>query len=160
MEITLQQVIDHTRNWSYMGGLERDLHRKKFTGEHFTPTTTVQQILDQYEKLDPTIFRDPEKTIIDPAGVGDGQLLSECLIRKIQNGINFEKALSSLYGVDIMLDNVELCRQRLLCGQRHFSHIVEKNIICADMFRMNNWLFNGIDPNKTPQELLLQNLFI
>lgn len=159
MELTIDQIIDHVRNWSYMSGLERDFLRKKFTGEHFTPTKTVQEVLDQYEKLDPTIFSDPTKTIIDPAGVGDGQLLSECLIRKVQNGIDFERALSSLYGVDIMLDNVELCRRRLLCGQDRLRHIVERNIICADAFRVKNWSFDGSDPYKTPFQLHLQDLF-
>jgi hypothetical protein len=31
-----------------------------------------------------------------------------------------------------MIDNVDLCRERLLCGQNHLRHIVEQNIYQAD----------------------------
>jgi hypothetical protein len=31
-----------------------------------------------------------------------------------------------------MQDNVEVCRDRLLCGLEQYRHIVEKNIVCAD----------------------------
>jgi hypothetical protein len=126
-------MINHIRNRSYMSGVERDKLRVKATGEVFTPTPLVQEILD---KLDPELFKDPSKTFIDPA-CGDGQFLGEVLIRKIENGIDFEIALSAIYGVDLMQDNVELCRERLLCGREDLSHIVEKNIVCADGLEYN-----------------------
>ena len=126
-------MINHIRNRSYMSGVERDKLRVKATGEVFTPTPLVQEILD---KLDPELFKDPSKTFIDPA-CGDGQFLGEVLIRKIENGIDFEIALSAIYGVDLMQDNVELCRERLLCGRDDLSHIVEKNIVCADGLAYN-----------------------
>jgi hypothetical protein len=53
----------------------------------------------------------------------------------MENGIDFETALSTIYGVDLMEDNVELCRERLLCGRHDLRHIVEKNIVCADGLR-------------------------
>jgi len=31
-----------------------------------------------------------------------------------------------------MQDNVDLCRERLLCGREDLRHIVDKNIVCAD----------------------------
>ena len=120
--------INHLRNRTYMSGVERDKLRVKATGEVFTPTTLVQEILDQ---LDPNLFKDPTKTFIDPA-CGDGQFLSEVLIRKIENGIDFETALGTIYGVDLMQDNVDLCRERLLCDREDLRHVVEKNIVCAD----------------------------
>jgi type I restriction-modification system DNA methylase subunit len=111
-----------------MSGIERDTLRVKATGEVFTPTPLVQEILDD---LEPELFKDPTKTFIDPA-CGDGQFLGEVLIRKVENGIDFETALSTIYGVDLMTDNVDLCRERLLCGREDLRHIVEKNIVCAD----------------------------
>ena len=111
-----------------MSGVERDQERIKATAEVFTPTPLVQEMLDQ---LPTNLFTDPSKTFLDPT-CGDGQFLSEVLIRKVQNGIPFEQALSTIYGVDIMQDNVDLCRNRLLCGQEHLRHIVDKNIVCAD----------------------------
>ena len=59
------------------------------------------------------------------------------LIRKLENGIDFETALGTIYGVDLMPDNVDLCRERLLCGQEHLRHIVEKNIVCHDALTYN-----------------------
>ena len=124
----MQSLIDHIRNRSYMGGVERDKLRVKATGEVFTPTPLVQEILD---KLDPILFTDPSKTFIDPS-CGDGQFLGEVLIRKVENGSTFEEALGTVYGVDLMQDNVDLCRDRLLCGREDLRHIVEKNIVCHD----------------------------
>ena len=125
---TLSEVIDHIRERAYMGGVERDKVRVKATGEVFTPTELVQEILD---KLQQDVFTDPTKTFLDPT-CGDGQFLGEVLIRKIENGSTFEEALSTTYGVDLMIDNVDLCRERLLCGREDLRHIVEQNIQQAD----------------------------
>ena len=128
MKPTLPEVIAHARDHAYMSGVERDKLRVKATAEIFTPTPLVQEILDQ---LPPKVFTDPTKTFLDPA-CGDGQFLSEVLIRKMENGSTFEQALSTIYGVDLMQDNVDLCRNRLLCGREDLRHIVETNIVCHD----------------------------
>ena len=133
MNPTLQNAIDHIRNREYMSGVERDQQRVKATGEVFTPTPLVQEILDQ---LDQSLFSDPTKTFLDPA-CGDGQFLGEVLIRKLENGIDFETALSTIYGVDLMEDNVLECRRRLLCSRDDLAYIVEKNIVCADGLTYN-----------------------
>jgi hypothetical protein len=111
-----------------MSGIDRDSVRTKATQEVFTPTVLVQSILDEFPK---DMFSDPTKTFLDNS-CGDGQFLSETLIRKVEAGIDFETALSTIYGVDLMQDNVDLCRKRLLCGREDLRHIVEKNIVCAD----------------------------
>ena len=121
-------AIRHARDREYMSGIERDKLRIQANGEIFTPTKLVQEILDN---LPADNFTDPTKTFCDPS-CGDGQFLSEVLIRKLENGIDFATALSTIYGVDIMLDNVKLCRDRLLCGQEHMRHIVNRNIVCED----------------------------
>jgi len=139
----IDNVINHIRNRSYMSGIERDRARIKSTGEVFTPTSLVHEILDT---LDQSLFSDPTKTIIDPSGCGDGQLIGEALIRKLENGIDFETALSTIYGVDLMADNVELCRERLLCGREDLRYIVEKNIVCADALRYH-FRFDGSPPD-------------
>jgi len=150
----LNEVIDHIRNRSYMSGVERDKLRIKATGEVFTPTPLVQEILDQLPK---ELFTDPTKTFLDNS-CGDGQFLGEVLIRKMENGIDFETALGTIYGVDLMQDNVDLCRERLLCGQVHLKHIVERNIVCADALRYH-YRFDGSDPYKTLQDQHLDSLF-
>ena len=47
-----------------------------------------------------------KRTFIDNS-CGDGQFLSEVLIRKLESGIDFEQALKTIYGVDLMPDNVK-----------------------------------------------------
>ena len=147
-----KSIIKHIRNREYMSGIERDKLRIKSTSEVFTPTALVQQTLDE---MDQTAFKDPTKTFLDQS-CGDGQFLGEALIRKIENGIDFETALSTIYGVDLMEDNVALCRERLLCGREDLRHIVEKNIVCRDALTYD-YSFNGT--NQTDDELHFNNLF-
>jgi type I restriction-modification system DNA methylase subunit len=139
----LNSIIKHIRDRDYMSGVARDNLRVKATGEVFTPTPLVQEVLDQ---LPNTVFTDPTKTFCDPS-CGDGQFLGEVLIRKMENGATFEQALSTIYGVDLMEDNVLLCRERLLCGQEHLKHIVERNIVCHDALTYD-YSFNGTNLNE------------
>ena len=114
-----------------MSGVEREQARVKATGEVFTPTSLVSEVLDS---LPEEQFTNLTKTFLDPA-CGDGQFLGEVLIRKMENGSTFEQALSTVYGIDLMQDNVDLCRERLLCGRNDLRHVVEQNIVCADGLR-------------------------
>ena len=134
-------IFKHLFNREYMSGVERERNRVKATGEVFTPTPLVEEILD---KMDQQLFVDPEKTFLDPS-CGDGQFLASVLYRKLQNGIDFETALSTVYGVDLMPDNVKLCQDRLLCGREDLRHIVEQNIVCADGLRYH-YRFDGSHP--------------
>ena len=111
-----------------MGGIERNNIRKLHSSEYFTPFKKVLERLDVYDK---SVWTNPESQFLDPT-CGDGQFLSEVLIRKLENGIDFATALGTIYGVDLMPDNVKLCQDRLLCGQEHLRHVVEKNIVEAD----------------------------
>jgi hypothetical protein len=55
------------------------------------------------------------------------------LIRKIE--LKHKNPLETVYGVDIMQDNVDECRQRLLAiagNTERNRAIVERNIVCAD----------------------------
>jgi len=146
---TLSEVIDHIRGRTYMGGVERDQLRVKATGEVFTPTPLVQEIL---EKLPLEQFTDPAKTFLDPS-CGDGQFLGEVIIRKMENGSTFEQALSTTYGVDLMQDNVDLCRDRLLCGREDLRHIVEQNIYQADALKFS-YKFEPMSNTRRAREKL------
>lgn len=137
----LINIVEHIRNRDYMSGVERDHSRVKATGEVFTPTPLVQVMLDQ---LPAESFTDLTKTFLDPS-CGDGQFLGEVVIRKMENGSTFEQALSTVYGVDLMPDNVEECRRRLLCGREDLRYIVEQNIVCADGLRYH-YRFDGSHP--------------
>ena len=148
--MNIEDVIKHARDREYMSGIDRNKVRVKSTSEIFTPTELVQEVLD---KMPETEFSDPTRTFLDNS-CGDGQFLSEVLIRKVQNGIDFETALSAIFGVDMMEDNVNLCRERLLCGRNDLRHIVETNIVCHNALTYD-YSFNGT--NKTLSELLIED---
>jgi hypothetical protein len=122
-----------------MSGVERDKYRIKQTAEVFTPTLLVQEMLDKLEEQDPTLFSDPTKIFLDNS-CGDGQFLSEVVIRKIErSGCSLEQALKTTYGVELMEDNVYECRRRL-AGPNPTQEIMEienKNIVCHDALTYN-----------------------
>jgi type I restriction-modification system DNA methylase subunit len=149
---TLSEVIDHIRSRAYMGGVERDQLRVKATGEVFTPTELVREMLEQ---IPIEQFQDPAKTFLDNS-CGDGQFLGEVLIRKMENGNTFEQALSTTYGVDLMQDNVDLCRERLLCGREDLRHIVEQNIYQADALKFS-YKFKPMSATRRTRENKLRN---
>jgi len=149
----LDTIYKHLFDRTYMSGIEREQTRVKATGEVFTPTVLVEEILD---KIEQELFNDVTKTFLDPS-CGDGQFLASVLYRKLENGIDFEQALSTIYGVDLMQDNVELCRERLLCGRDDLRHIVELNIVCADALTYHH-RFDGTDASVTNKDLHLREL--
>jgi type I restriction-modification system DNA methylase subunit len=136
---TLEEIKRHLRSYSSDVVVEK----RELNGEVFTPTELVQQILDQFPDSE---FSEADKTWIDHS-CGNGQFLSEILIRKLEHGHDFEQALSTIYGVEICETNVVKCRDRLLCGREDLRHIVDKNIVCADALTYD-YSFNGTNLNQ------------
>jgi hypothetical protein len=102
--------------------------RERLLGEVFTPTHIV---LKRLENL-PEFSWDVLRKFLDPT-CGNGQFLAAVLIIKMSLG--HANALSTIYGVDIMQDNVDECRQRLLdiAGDTPENRaIVEHNILCKN----------------------------
>ena len=94
---------------SYMSEIERDKQRIQSTAEHFTPTDLVIEMLSKIniDRLG------AGKTVLDPA-CGDGQFLTAIKWVKVYvHEMTEEEALQDIYGVDIMRDNVDLCKKRL-----------------------------------------------
>jgi hypothetical protein len=143
-----------------MGGIERDKLRVKQTAEVFTPTKLVIEMLDKLEESNPELFTNPAKTYLDPS-CGDGQFLSEVVIRKMErSGCTLEEALSTTYGVELMEDNVKLCKERL-AGPNPTSQILEildRNIVCADALTYH-YRFDGTHPTASLQELKTNEFF-
>ena len=127
----LSKYISHSRDREYMSGIERDELRVKQTAEVLTPTDDVRKILNEYPI---NLFTDINKTFLDNS-CGDGQFLSEVIIRKMeQSNCTLEQALSTTYGVELMEDNVKLCKERLAGPNptQEILDILDKNIVCAD----------------------------
>jgi hypothetical protein len=152
--------IEHSRNYSYMSGIERDNLRVKKTQEVFTPTSLVQEILDKLEDENKELFSNPNKTFID-SSCGDGQFLSEVVIRKIEkSGCTLEQALSTTYGVELMEDNVKLCKERLAGPNptQEILDILDKNIVCADALTYH-YRFDGTPPTMSNTEVKISEFF-
>jgi hypothetical protein len=91
--------------------LTKSKARVKELGEVFTPAALVSEMLD---KLPPDCWL-PEKTFLEPS-CGTGNFLVQVLERKLARGHPPLQALATIYGVDIMKDNVVESRKRLLQG--------------------------------------------
>ena len=87
--------------------------RRKATAEDFTPPSLINQMLDKFEEFNKDFFKDPTKTICDPA-CGNGNMLIEAAKRKLNNNSTPLQVSETLYGVDIMRDNIGETRRRLL----------------------------------------------
>lgn len=160
MNEILTNYINHARNFGYMSGIERDRLRQKETAEVFTPTDYVQQILDGEEKNSPDMFGDWTKTYMDNS-CGDGQFLSEVVIRKMErSGCTLEEALSTTYGVELMEDNVKLCKERLAGPNPtpEILDILDKNIVCADALTYH-YRFDGTPADMSETELKVSEFF-
>lgn len=86
--------------------------RHHITQEDFTPQTVVNDMLARFPE---EAFTDFSKTILDPS-CGIGNFLVAILERRLEHCNDIDDAISSmktLYGVELMADNVEECRNRL-----------------------------------------------
>ena len=115
--------------------------RKKFTGEVFTPRKLVSQMLN---KLPKEVWL-KGKTFCDPA-VGNGRFLTAFLIRKINRGHHPLDALKTLYGVDIMRNNIEECRWFLLKTCEYYGEVKITEEYISTVFKNIVW----INSNRYP----------
>jgi len=156
----IDKYKEFVRSYGYMKGIERDKSRQDSTQEWFTCQEFVEEVLDKVENSKENIFQDPTKTLLDNAA-GDGQFLTEIVIRKMErSGCTLEQALSTTYGVELMEDNVKLCKERL-AGPNPTPEILEildKNIVCADALTYH-YRFDGTPPDLKDSELKSQEFF-
>jgi hypothetical protein len=123
---------------------EKRKERKKATAEDFTPSWLVNQMLDKLNEYGPESW-EPNKTFLDPA-CGNGNMLVCVLERKITLGHEPTGAIDSIYGTDIMQDNIKECRLRLLkvlkdnnveITEEHIKSVFN-NIVCTPLNKYKN----------------------
>ena len=130
---------------AYMSEIERDKQRIQSTAEHFTPTDLVIEMLGNID-----INRlGPGKTVLDPA-CGDGQFLMAVKCVKVHiHQMTEEEALEDIYGVDIMRDNVDLCKKRLGGGTILMGDSLNNNVRLKDQtddeYYQLQRLYHGVD---------------
>jgi type I restriction-modification system DNA methylase subunit len=136
------KIKDCMNDHTYMGEIDRDDYRIKATAEVFTPTDLVIRML---KKADLNDFA-PGKTVLDPA-CGDGQFLVAVKWLKVfAHQVSEQEALKDIYGVDIMRDNVDLCKKRLGGG----------TIIMGDSLNPDKKLNQQSDD----EHLMMQRIFL
>lgn len=138
-------------------------------GEVFTHEREVNAMLDLVKQETDRI----DSRFLEPA-CGNGNFLAEVLNRKLdvvenkykKNQLDFERysclAISSIYGIDILEDNVIECRERLFCifderytklykadiqddCKKSAKYILNKNIIWGDALTLMR-----VDKKDTP----------
>jgi len=126
-----------------MNIVEKRKTRKKRTAEIFTPSWLIVQMLDKLNEYGPESWQDG-KTFCDPA-CGNGNMLIEVLKRKLSLKHNPLIAIQSIYGADIMEDNIRECRERLLKTLEEYIPITEdmvkavlKNIVWTPLKKYPN----------------------
>ena len=136
------KIKDLMNSHSYMSEIERDKQRIQSTAEIFTPTDLVIEMLNEID-----INRlGAGKTVLDPA-CGDGQFLTAIKWVKVYiHKMTESDALKDLYGVDIMRDNVDLCKKRLGGG----------TIIMGDTLNPSKKL----DGQTNNEYILMEKIFI
>ena len=141
--ITLQQLIDNYTS----SNTDTRLKRRKKTGEFYTPYSIIKKMMD---KIEPEMWEDPTKTFLDPA-MGNGNIILGILYRRIaEYGIDWRTTLETLYGVELMQDNVDETKERIidLFDKLNIEYdkdvayeIMNRNLVCSDFFEWDfeNW---------------------
>ena len=110
------------------------------TQEFFTPYSIVKRMCDRISDED---WSDPTKTFLEPS-FGSGQFVVYIVWNRIQHGVDWETTLKTLYGVELMADNVLECHDRVIdlltklgieFDERNARKIMKKNLVCSDFFK-------------------------
>lgn len=126
-------------------GIKRTAKRISDNGEVFTPKDLVEQML---AKIPEETWKDSKKTFLEPT-FGSGNMLICMLEKRIKSGVKPLDALKTLYGVELMQDNVDLCKERIKTVLREHKvkitpkvmEIIDHNFVCSDFFKWDfeNW---------------------
>ena len=123
------------------------------TAEFFTPYSIVKRMCDKIPDED---WSDPTKTFLE-SGFGNGQFVVYIVWNRIQHGIDWQTALKTLYGVELMADNVLECHDRVIdlltklgieFDERTARKIMKKNLVCSDFFKWDFEHWKCIDDKK------------
>lgn len=120
---------------------------KNSTSEFFTPSSLVSKMCD---KIPSTDWSNPTKTFLEPC-FGNGNFLVEIIRRRIVDySIDWKIVLNNLYGVELMSDNVQEAKDRIIellkslnidFNKQEARDIMDKNLVCSDFFKWDfeNW---------------------
>lgn len=138
-EFNIQKFIDNYTS----SNTDTRLKRRKKTGEFYTPYSIVKKMID---KIEPEIWADSDKTFLEPS-FGDGNFIIAILYRRIaEYSVDWKNALETCYGVELMQDNVDETKERIidLLNKLNIEYdkdvayeIMNRNLVCSDFFKWN-----------------------
>lgn len=152
--------------------MEKQIKSRQRVAEHGEVYTAEREVKAMCDLVSDECSR-IDSRFLEPA-CGDGNFLAEILSRKLaavkkkykKSVIDYEKnallAVSSIYGVDILADNVAACRERLFKiwrkeyksvvktaysedTEKSVRFILSKNIVCGNALTLMCVDENGID---------------
>jgi hypothetical protein len=138
------------------------LSRKKGSGgtqEVFTPYVLVKRICEKVPEED---WKNPEKTFLEPS-FGNGQFVVYIVYKRLLSDISWKDTLSKLFGVELMADNVQETKERILSlfdemeieyDKEEAMKIMDHNLVCSDFFKWDfeNWCpIKEQEPKKKPK---------
>lgn len=139
IKFNIQKFIDNYTS----SNTDTRLKRRKKTGEFYTPYSIVKKMMD---KIEPEMWADPDKTFLEPS-FGNGNFIIAILYRRIvEHGIDWKTALETCYGVELMQDNVDETKERIidLFDKLNIEYdkdvvyeIMNRNLVCSDFFKWN-----------------------
>ena len=151
-------TYDEFYNWVASGyktqiNITRSKDRVVSTNEIFTSLDIVMYGLELAYPVE--FFKDPTIVYSDNC-VGEGAWLVGMALLRMKNGLSHTDAVQNLRGVDIMIDNIDACRIRLMCGQSFLKNELEKNIVMHPKKKGGalgyGYTFNPIGPARRNTE--------
>jgi hypothetical protein len=119
-----------------------------------------------FEGMDEELYSDFSKTFCDPC-MGNGNIYLYVLKKRLNyckssNDVN--NALSTLYGVELMSDNVQETKDRIISlltkmeiqfNKEEALKIMDHNLVCSDFFKWDFENWKPIEDEKEPQSFSL-----
>lgn len=123
------------------------------TNEYFTPYSIVKKICN---KISEDKWNDPNSEFLEPS-MGNGNFIVYIIYNKIKHGSTWEQALSHTWGVELIHDNVQETKDRIISlltemkipfDKEEALKIMDHNLVCSNFF---DWDFENWCPIKEPE---------
>ena len=146
-QIDIEKFLDLS-NYATVDRVSRRKDSDVNSQEFFTPYTIVKHMCEKVSEED---WKNPEKTFLEPS-FGNFQFGCYILYKRLLSGIDWKTALSTLYGVELIPDNVKEAKQRVLnmfdemeieYDKKEAMKIMDHNLVCSNFF---DWDFDNWKP--------------
>lgn len=151
-QIDIEKFLDLS-NYATATRVSRRKNSDVNSQEFFTPYEIVKKIADKISESD---WSNPEKTFLEPS-FGNGQFVIFIIYNRIQHGVSWKDTLKTLFGVELMPDNVQETKDRIISllsemeiqfNKEEALKIIDHNLVCSNFFK---WDFENWCPIKEPE---------